>query len=78
VLTCNLCGHDEQVEKDRLQLYQLLLTVPVKVVKHLQREAQVGYEKSRAQVEAAQGNSGEADEQADADALVSVWAGPSA
>jgi hypothetical protein len=46
---------------DRASLYYTLMEVPLKVVKHLHRVAQVGYDKSRLQMEAARG---EADEQA--------------
>ena len=46
------------MEADRAALYLLLLSVPSKVVKHLQRVAQVGYDKIRNQLEAADGIGG--------------------
>ena len=52
-----------QVEADRVALYVLLLSVPSKVVKHLQRVAQAGYDKIRVQLEAAQGGAADAEEQ---------------
>jgi hypothetical protein len=52
-----------QVEADRVALYVLLLSVPSKVVKHLQRVAQAGYDKTRVQLGAAQGGAADAEEQ---------------
>jgi hypothetical protein len=55
-----VCG---QVENDKSELFYVLLEVPVKVVKHLHRIAQAGYDKLRVQLETENG-SGEGDEQA--------------
>lgn len=51
------------MEADRAALYVLLMSVPSKVVKHLQRVAQAGYDKTRVQLEAAQGGDADAEEQ---------------
>ncbi len=49
-----------QVENDKSSLFYVLLEVPMKVVKHLQRTAQAGYDKLRIQLESQ--NGGDPDE----------------
>ncbi len=46
------------MDADRVALCLLLLSVPGKVVKHLHRVAQSGYDKLRTQLEAAEGMGG--------------------
>ncbi len=56
------------MDSDKRALFYVLLEVPMKVVKHLRRTAQAGYDRLRAQLEN-QNGSGDVDEQEGADAL---------